>query len=281
MNDTDKQIPGRKSTRRFMFVFFGVVLTIIAIFILTILIFAGNDLTRDVPTPALAQKVLMQQNGFNHTRISPAASVRQTSTTFAQSPPDLLPFISDSAEIPEAIRKRRKELNGAFLKLNAALESYRRDKFPKSKFTGSSEFEVRWQGILVDYSKATTPFFKAWDESGTKGMQSRHELIPSSECELISAKSMKIQTELMSDLEEAWIRYNDFQKIANAREIQGNWDEAVYYWRRSGVRGHCRIIAGSIARRFAINSKTAILANFLPYRGPETNPELRGKRRRN
>lgn len=229
---------------------------------IALLLFAANDLTREVGIPALIKSVESEQVLRSEMNIDDAlrdsTADPATSGSLSQALPDWLPVVPDSPEMPESMRSRRDALNDLVAKAYASLEAYRRDRMAFDSFQSAYD---RLSLVHLDLMAAAQANASAWKESGLSYSDPRYQRF--------RPGWARFEEEFAKEIEEACVRHGYWLYLGNAREQRGDWDEAVYYWRQDGLYGRWRIVAGSLARRLSAHPALLPLARRLPYEGNE------------
>ncbi|MCE5229443.1 hypothetical protein LLG95_07590 [bacterium] len=256
MKDPDTPNSDRKSRRRFLLIGGIVGLAMVSILFCAVLVVAGRDLTRNVPTPNLVQKFSVEHN--QKSPPPPETTVSITSATTTRQTQKLIAMIPDSKQLPDEVQKHRDEWNAKIANFNSKLEAFRREKNSIPSF---DQFATRWYEI----NESCNVSIPVWMAYGMK--YAGDDPVFLNTCLV----SVEIKRELQGDLKPAYIRYGKWGQLAIGAEQDGNWDEAVYYWRQHGIRGQYRIVTGSLNRRFGFDKNyLAKLVRYLPYSGPKS-----------
>jgi hypothetical protein len=72
-----------------------------------------------------------------------------------------------------------------------------------------------------------------------------------------------------SDAElENHVRHGRWREAAELCELEDEWNQAIYYWRKEGVHGRWRIAAGAVERKLREKNMLDFVSHSLPYPDP-------------
>lgn len=201
-----------------------------------------SDLTREVRVPKVVERFGSE----------PAhSSIHTTSAMLAAA------MISDSPDLPGFVREHRDEFNVHLAGLDRVIRDWRVNK---NGFKTDREAYQSYSIMREKFVRANNDFYKVWQDAGGRDEAARLEF----------RRIMKsLEDQLTDEHDEIGIRFGNWKAVAVNSEGRGNWDEAVYYWRKDGFYGQWRIVSGSVARKLVSNSRLVPIIKSLPYEGPE------------